>query len=226
MEIKAIIFGASGMVGKGVLLECLGSLTVTSVLVIGRNSCGIKHPKLKEIIHKDFMDYSPIQSQLEGYNACYFCLGVSALGMSEEQYTEVTHDYTISTAQTLLALNPGMTFCYVTGVGTDSTEKAGAMWARVKGKTENDLLKMPFKGVYLFRPGFIQPMKGVKSKVGWYQAFYKASKFLYPLLKKISSQAATTTVNMGLAMINVTLKGYPVPHLENRQINKLANTKT
>jgi uncharacterized protein YbjT (DUF2867 family) len=224
MEIKTIVFGASGMVGKGVLIECLESPAVASVLVIGRNTCDIKHAKLKEIIHKDFMDYTPIQNQLEGYNACYFCLGVSALGMSEKKYTEVTHDYAISTAKTLLALNPEMTFCYVSGLGTDGTEKGRSMWARVKGKTENDLLKMPFKGVYLFRPGFIQPMKGVKSKVGWYQAFYTIFKPLYPGLKKLFPRAVTSTVKVGLAMINVTLKGYSTPYLENRQINELADT--
>src|SRR5690606_25298219 len=204
---KAILFGASGMVGKGVLIECLESPHVAAVLVVGRNSCGMQHPKLKEIIHQDFMDYSAIEHQLKGYNACYVCLGVTALGMAEEKYTKIPDDYTLATANTLLALNPEMTFCYVSGLGTDSTEKGRSMWARVKGKTENDLLKLPFKGVYLFRPGYIQPMKGVKSKVGWYQAFYTVFKRLYPVLKKLSPQIATSTVQVGLAMIHVTQKG-------------------
>lgn len=226
MDIKAILFGASGMVGKGVLIECLENSRVTSVLVIGRNSCGMQHPKLKELIHTDFMDYTAIQDQLKGYNACYFCLGVSAVGMSEEKYTRITYDYTLSTAKTLLALNPEMTFCYVSGTGTDSTEKGRSMWARVKGKTENDLLKMPFKSVYMFRPGYIQPMKGVRSKVGWYQALYTVFKPLYPVLKKLWPKYVTSTVQVGLAMINVTLKGYPTPWLENKQINELAVTSS
>ena len=226
MEIKAILFGASGMVGKGVLIECLESPQVTAVLVIGRNSCAMKHPKLKEIIHTNFMDFSSIQDQLEGYNACYFCLGVSAVGMSEEKYTKITYDYTLSTAKTLLELNPEITFCYVSGTGTDSTEKGRSMWARVKGKTENDLLKLAFKGVYMFRPGYIQPMKGVRSKVGWYQALYNIFKPLYPGLKKLFPNYITSTVQVGLAMINVTLKGYPTPWLENRHINELAGTSS
>lgn len=224
MKIKAILFGASGMVGKGVLIECLDSPQVMDVLVIGRNSCEMKHPKLKEIIHKDFMNYAAIQDQMKGYNACFFCLGVSALGMPEAKYTRITYDYTLSTAKTLLELNPEMTFCYVSGTGTDSTEEGRSMWARVKGKTENDLLKMAFKAVYLFRPGYIQPMKGVRSKVGWYQAMYNIFKPLYPGLKKLFPNYVTSTVQVGRAMINVILKGYPTPWLENKQINELAGT--
>lgn len=225
MKIKAILFGASGMVGKGVLLECLDSADVTDVLVIGRSSCEVTHPKLKEIIHKDFMDLSAIKNQLKGYNACYFCLGVSAVGMSEEKYTRITYDFTLSTAKTLLALNPDMTFIYVSGTGTDSSEKGRSMWARVKGKIENDLLKMPFKGVYMFRPGYIQPMKGIKSKVGWYQAMYSVFKPLYPVLKSLWPKYITSTVQVGKAMINVTQKGYSQPWLENRHINEIAGAQ-
>ncbi len=152
MKIKAILFGATGMVGEGVLLEALKYENVESVLVIGRRSCKVTNVKLKEIIHNNFFDYSTIEDQLKGYNACYFCLGVSSVGMTEKDYTRITYDLTMQAATTLSRLNPNMTFCYVSGTGTDSTEKGKMMWARVKGKTENDLAKLPFKAVYMFRP--------------------------------------------------------------------------
>ena len=151
MKIKAIITGATGMVGEGVLHECLLHPDVESVLVINRKPCGVKHEKLKEIIHKDFLDLSAIEEQLAGYNACYFCAGVSSVGKKEDEYTRITYDLTLNFANTLVKLNPDMTFCYVSGVGTDSTEKGRSMWARVKGKTENDLLKLPFKAAYMFQ---------------------------------------------------------------------------
>jgi putative NADH-flavin reductase len=160
MKIKTIITGATGMVGEGVLHECLLHPEVESVLVINRNPCGVKHEKLKEIIQKDFFNLSPIENQLEAYNACYFCAGVSSMGKSEEEYNRLTYDLTLNFANTLLKHNSDMTFCYVSGVGTDSTEKGRSMWTRVKGKTENDLLKHPFKAAYVFRPGYIQPTNG------------------------------------------------------------------
>lgn len=226
MKIKAIITGSTGMVGKGVLLECLDSPKVESVLVINRKPVGIKHEKLKEIIHADFYDLSNIEEQLMGYNACYFCLGVSSFRMSEADYTKVTHDLTIHFAETVLRMNPGMTFTYVSGVGTDSSEKSRTMWARVKGKTENDLLAMPFKAAYMFRPGFIQPMKGIKSATKLYNAIYVVFKPLYPLLKTISPNGVTSTVQLGLAMINVTLEGHEKKVLQAKEINELAALKS
>ena len=226
MKIKAIITGSTGMVGKGILLECLDSPKVESVLVINRKPVGIKHEKLKEIIHADFYDLSNIEEQLMGYNACYFCLGVSSFRMSEADYTKVTHDLTIHFAETVLRMNPGMTFTYVSGVGTDSSEKSRTMWARVKGKTENDLLAMPFKAAYMFRPGFIQPMKGIKSATKLYNAIYVVFKPLYPLLKTISPNGVTSTVQLGLAMINVTLEGHEKKVLQAKEINELAALKS
>ncbi len=183
MKIKAIITGATGMVGEGVLHECLKHADVESVLVINRKPCGVEHPKLKEIIHKDLFDLSSIEDQLSGYNACYFCAGVSSVGKKENEYKRITYDLTISFANTLVKLNPDMTFCYISGVGTDSTEKGKSMWARVKGKTENDLLELPFKGVYMFRPGYIQPTKGLRNTYKIYKVvapFYPLWKLIFP----------------------------------------------
>lgn len=220
--IKAIITGSTGMVGKGVLLECLDNPAVSEVLLINRHPIDIKHPKLKEIIHKNFFDLSPIEPQLQGYNACYFCLGTSALRKTETLYHRVTYELTLHTAQTLVRLNPGLTFCYVSGQGTDSTEKGRIMWARVKGKTENALLVMPFGGAYMFRPGYIQPMHGIKSKTALYNAFYVVLKPLYPVLKALFPNSITTNEAIGKAMIAVTLKGNPRKILGPKDINALA----
>ena len=168
------------MVGEGVLHECLLHPQVEAVMVINRKPCGISHPKLKEIIHTDFFDLSGIQNQLEGYDACFFCLGVSSIGMKEPEYYRMTYTLTINVAQTLSKLNPGMTFCYISGSGTDSTEKGRQMWARVKGKTENDLMKLPFKQVFNFRPGFMYPTKGLKNTL----PFYKYISWMYPISVK------------------------------------------
>jgi uncharacterized protein YbjT (DUF2867 family) len=203
MKIKAIITGTTGMVGEGVLYECLKHPDVESVLVINRKPYGVKHPKLKEIIHKDFYDLTAIEEQLTGYNACYYCAGVSSVGKKEDEYKHITYDLTMSFAKTLIKLNPIITFCYISGVGTDSTEKGRSMWARVKGRTENDLMKLPFKATYMFRPGYIQPTKGLKNT-------YKAYKFFapfYPIIKLLFSKYATTLREIGLAMINVTMYG-------------------
>ena len=218
MKIKAVITGATGMVGEGVLHECLMHPDVESVLVINRKPCGLKHEKLKEIIHKDFFALSSIENQLGGYNACYFCAGVSSMGKSEELYKRITYDLTLNFATTLLMSNPDMTFCYVSGVGTDSTEKGRIMWARVKGKTENDLLKLAFKTAFMFRPGFIKPTKGLKNA-------YKAYKFFtpfYPVFKKLFPKYVVTLEEIGLAMINVTLFGSDKKVLECRDIVKLS----
>jgi hypothetical protein len=218
IKIKAIIFGATGMVGEGVLHKALLDPTVESVLVIGRKSCGVRHDKVKELIHRDFYDFSSIESQLHGYNACYFCLGVSSVGMKEPDYRRVTYDLTMSAARILSSLNPDMTFCYVSGTGTDSSEKGHMMWARVKGKTENDLMKLPFKAVYAFRPGFIKPIKGLKNAYG----VSKALGLIYPALKALFPGGVCTLDDIGQAMIHVALKGYSRQILENRDIEQVA----
>jgi len=222
---KAIIFGATGMVGSGVLRECLDHPDVESVLVVGRSSCEIENAKLQEIVHQDFFDYSGIEDRLTGYDACFFCLGVSSFRMSEEQYHRLTYELTLQAAETLARLNPDMTFCYVSGTGTDSTESGRSMWARVKGKTENQLLRLPFKAVYLFRPGYIQPLKGIRSKTRVYQALYTALGPLYPVWKKLFPKYVTNTEKLGLAMIHVASHGYPHPVLENRDINSVGGRR-
>ncbi|MCW8849634.1 MAG: NAD-dependent epimerase/dehydratase family protein [Melioribacteraceae bacterium] len=216
MKIKAIITGATGMVGEGVLNICLNSPEVESVLVINRKPCGLEHPKLKEIIQKDFMHLSSILDQLSGYNACYFCAGVSSVGKSEKEYTHITYDLTLSFANSLVQLNPEMVFTYVSGVGTDSTEKGKSMWARVKGKTENDLMKLPFKDVYSYRPGYIQPIKGLKNAYKIYKVFVP----FYGIIEKLFPKYATTLEEIGNSMINVTINGYEKKVLECIDIRK------
>ena len=217
-KIRAIITGASGMVGEGVLHECLLRPEVEAVLVIGRKPCGTVHPKLKEIIHQDFFDISSIESQLSDYNACYFCLGVSSVGMKEPEYYRLTYTLTLNVAQTLSKLNPGMTFCYVSGGGTDSSEQGRSMWARVKGKTENDLMKLPFKQVYAFRPGYMHPTPGLKNV----NKYYKYITWMYPLLRLLFPGGVSTLAELGQAMINITLFGYDKQIIEVKDIVKLA----
>jgi len=218
MKIKAIITGATGMVGEGILHECLLHPDVESVLVINRKPCGVKHEKLKEIIHKDFLELSSIENQLKGYNACYFCAGVSSIGKKEDEYKRITYDLTLNFAKTLLKVNNSMTFCYVSGVGTDSTEKGRSIWARVKGKTENDLLNLSFKAAYMFRPGYIQPTKGLRNTY----KMYKVLAPFYPIIKLLLSKYATTLKELGLAMINVALYGSDKKILECREIVNLS----
>jgi hypothetical protein len=210
------------MVGQGVLLECLDSAEVTAVLAVGRNSCRVEHSKLREIIHHDFFDYSVIEDELTGFDACFFCLGVSAAGMSEEKYHRLTYELTARTADALVKFNPTMTFCYVSGAGTHSSERGRLMWARVKGKTENYVLQLPFKAAFAFRPAFIQPLRGIKSKTRLYQAFYTVLNPLYPLLKTLFPRWVTNTEKVGRAMIRVAREGYPERVIENRDINTLA----
>jgi len=221
MKINAIIFGATGMVGEGVLRVCLDHPDVESVLVVGRRSCETNHPKLKEIVHKDFYDYSSIEDRIRGYNACYFCLGVTSVGKKEDEYTRLTYDLTMQAARTLSRLNPELTFCYVSGESTDSTERGRLMWARVKGKTENDLRKLPFKAAYAFRPGFINPIKGQKHAYG----VSKALGTIYPVLRVLFANHVSALEDIGLAMINVTISGYPSPILENKDIALAAKSK-
>jgi uncharacterized protein YbjT (DUF2867 family) len=217
-KVNAIVTGATGMVGEGVLHECLLHPEVESVLVIGRKPCGVSHPKLKEIIHPDFFDLSAIESRLSGYNACFFCLGVSSLGMKEPEYTKISYTLTMNVAQTLSRLNPEMTFCYISGSGTDSTEKGKIMWARVKGKTENDLLKLPFRAAYNFRPAFMLPTRGLKNAL----SFYKYVTWLYPVVHPLFPAYFGTLKVLGLAMINSVIHGAGKPVLEARDIAELA----
>jgi hypothetical protein len=222
MKIRAIITGATGMVGEGVLHECLLHEDVEKVLVINRKPCGVTHPKLTEIICKDFYDLSPIESQLSGYNACYFCLGTSSVGMSEKDYTHVTYDLTMSLAKVLARNNPGMTFCYISGAGTDSTEKGSLMWARVKGKTENDLTKLPFKKAYAFRPGFMKPTPGLKNTL----SAYNYLGWLFPIFNALAPNMVSTLAQVGIAMIHATTHGYEKQVLEVKDIKILAGRTT
>jgi hypothetical protein len=217
-KIKAIITGSTGMVGEGVLLECIHHPDVESVLAVNRRPCGVVHLKLKEIIHTDIFDLLPIESGLSGYNACFFCAGVSSVGMKEPEYTRITYDLTISFAETLSKLNPDMTFCYVSGAGTDSSEKGRIMWARVKGKTENDLMKLKFKDVYAFRPAFMKPNEGQKNA----PAFYKYILWLYPVLHSLFPQFFGTLSDVGRAMISCAVFGSAKKVLEARDIAELA----
>ncbi|GAA4848845.1 SDR family oxidoreductase [Algivirga pacifica] len=217
---KVIITGATGMVGKGILLECIESAEVSDILLLNRKSTGITHPKVKEILHSDFANLNPIKEHLQGYDACFYSMGVSALGLSEEQYTHITYTMTVHMATLLKELNPNMVFNYVSGTGTDSSEKGKIMWARVKGKTENAILTMGFKDAYAFRPGMIIPEKGVKSSTGWYNALYVIFRPLFPLFRKFDS--ITSSVKVGKAMINSVRYPQTQKHLENPEINALA----
>jgi uncharacterized protein YbjT (DUF2867 family) len=218
---KVIIFGATGMVGQGVLRECLADAGVESVLAVGRRPTGRSHPKLREIVHDDFLDFSAIEPELTGYDACFFCLGVTSIGLDEERYRHLTYDVTMAAATALAKLNPGMVFTYVTGAGTDSTERGRVMWARVKGKTENDLLKLPFRAAYMFRPAGIQPLHGIRSKTAWVQAVYVVTAPLLSLLTRVAPKYMTTTEQLGRAMIKVARDGYPKPVLESEDINRV-----
>ncbi len=218
MKVKVVITGATGMVGEGVLLESLEHKDVERVVVLNRRPCGVTHPKLSEIIHTDFYDLSPVADQLKDLNACFFCLGVSSVNMKEELYYSVTYNLTMHVAEVLSGLNPGMTFCYVSGAGTDSSEKGRLRWARVKGKTENDLMKLPFKRVYAFRPGFMLPAQEAKNVPGYYIVF----NFLYPVLRILFPGFVSTLKEVGIAMINCVTKGYEKSVLEVKDIVDLA----
>jgi len=218
--VKVILFGATGMVGQGVLRECLRSPEVEAILSIGRRLTGLAHAKLREMVHADLTDFSAIRDELRGYDACFFCLGVSSLGMSEGDYRRVTYDLTLAVARTLAGQNPGMTFIYVSGAGTDSTGQGKTMWARTKGQTENALFQLPFKAAYACRPGYIQPMGGIVPKTAWLRGFYAVLGPLYPVWKALFPQYVTTTEQMGRAMIHVAREGAPKRVLENRDINQ------
>ncbi|WP_371500687.1 epimerase [Kitasatospora sp. NBC_00374] len=218
--LRVVVFGASGMVGQGVLRECLLDDRVASVLAVVRSPLGRSHPRLREAATADFADLSPIQDRLGGLDACFYCLGVSAIGMDERQYTRISYDYPLAAARLLLDLNPGLTFTYVTGEGTDRTERSRAMWARVKGRTENDLLALG-PDTYMFRPGFIQPLYGARSRTGWYRAGYAVTAPLLPLLRRFLPDRVTTTETVGRAMLAVALRGDAERVLPTREINRL-----
>jgi Predicted nucleoside-diphosphate-sugar epimerases len=215
---KVIIFGATGMVGGGVLRECLLDSDIEAVLTVGRNATGLRHEKLREIVHIDLLDLSAIEEDLLGYDTCFFCLGVSSVGMKENEYRRVTYDITIAVARTLARLNTTMIFLYVSGAGTDSTEQGRIMWARVKGKTENALLSMPFKAAYMFRPAYIQPRHGIVAKSKLTRTFYAGMGILEPVLKTLFPQYVTTTENLGRAMIKVARQGAPTSIIESKDI--------
>jgi len=217
-RLKVIVTGSTGMVGEGVLLECLNHPAIEQVLVINRKPGGVTHPQLKEILHSDFFNFSSIENQLSGYDACYFCLGVSSIGMKEPEYHHLTYDLTMHVAQTLSKLNPSMTFCYISGASTDSTEKGRMMWARVKGKTENALARLSFKAVYNFRPGALVATKGQKNILKYYKYF----SWLLPIVSIIAPNSVSTLKELGLAMINVTFHGYQKKTIEVSDIHKLA----
>ncbi|HEX3165667.1 MAG TPA: NAD-dependent epimerase/dehydratase family protein [Chitinophagaceae bacterium] len=216
MRIKIIITGASGMVGEGVMYECLQSNDVEEILAIGRRSCGHTHPKLKEIVYADMYNLSSIEDQLEGYDACFFCLGMSSVGVKEPEFSKVTYDLTMHFATTLSKLNPEMTFCYVSGRGTNETGKL--MWQRVKGKTESDLMKLPFKQVYNFRPGVIKATKGLKHTL----RLYKWLSWMLPIINTIAPNSVVTLKQIGDAMINSVNKGYEKKILEVKDILALS----
>lgn len=220
MKIRAIITGVTGMVGEGVMHECLLDDDVEQVLIVNRRPSGFSHPKLKEIVHKDFHDITPIQSQLSGYNACFFCLGVSSIGMNEETYSKLTYDLTLHFARVVAAQNKDLTFCYVSGKGTDSTEKGKLMWARVKGKTENDVMKLPFRKAYAFRPGFMKPTRGLKNALSAYKYF----NWMFPVLRALFPNTVSTLREVGIAMIKCAKADVGKAVLEVKDIVRIANS--
>jgi uncharacterized protein YbjT (DUF2867 family) len=219
---NVLLFGATGMVGDGVLHECLGDSRVASVLAVTRSPLGMTHPKLREIRRKDFFDYRDLSRELEAIDACFFCLGVSSVGMKETDYYHLTYDLTLSAASALAAAHPNATFCYVSGEGTDSSERGRRMWARVKGKTENALLALPLDA-YMFRPGFIRPRPGARSKTLWIRLAVPILNPLYPLLSKVAPTHMTTSENVAHAMLAVADIGYEKRVLENSDINAIGS---
>lgn len=219
---KVVLFGSTGMIGQGVLRECLRDSTVTQVLTVVRSATGRTHPKLKEVCTPDLFDLTGVAPDLQGADTCFDCLGVSAVGLGEADYTRLTYDLTLSIAETLVRLNPGMTFIYVSGAGTDSSERGRSMWARVKGRTENALQRLPFGRVYLFRPGFIQPRHGIRSRTLWYRIFYALSRPLNGLIDRLAPGVVLNTESLGLAMLTAAHRGAPKTVLESKDLSRLA----
>jgi len=221
-QIKVLLFGASGMVGAAVLRECLADPRVARVVTVGRTAAALHSAKLEQIIHADLANYDSIENSLTDFDACFFCLGVSAAGMSEDAYGRVTYGYTLAAANALLRLNPRMTFVYVSGAGTDSSAAGRIMWARVKGRTENALLALPFAAAYMLRPGIIQPLHGIKSKTRSYRVFYSLTAFLLPVLRTLLPNQVLSTTQIGAAMLNLAKHGYGKRILETRDIRAVA----
>ncbi len=217
---NVILFGATGMIGQAVLLECLDDPGVTEVLAVSRRPLERGHPKLRTLLVDDFGDYSAVESQMDGFDACFYCLGIASGGLNEAQYKKITHDYTLAAATTLLRLNPDICFCFVSGQGTDSSERGRLMWARVKGATENALLKMGFKQAYMLRPGWIQPMRGVESRTAAYRRAYQVTGWLYPAIKGFSSMVIASD-QLGRVMLRLAREGAPRQILESRDLNDL-----
>lgn len=218
---RVILFGATGMVGQGVLRECLLDPGVERVLAVGRTATPQREEKLHDLVVANFLDFSAVERELSGYDACFFCLGITSAGMTEADYRRVTYDFALAAAQTLVRINPEMTFVFVSGAGADSTGRGRVMWARVKGQTENALLALPFKGVYVFRPAAIQPLHGIRSKTSWINAAYAVLGPLYPVFKRLVPDYVTTTEQVGRAMLVVARRGAPKRVLENADINRL-----
>ena len=218
---KVILFGATGMVGQGVLRECLLDPGVEGVLAVVRKATEQRHDKLRELVVPDFLDYRAVEGELAGYDTCFFCLGVTSAGLTEEDYRRVTYDVTMAAAATLARKNPGLTFVFVSGAGADSTERGRVMWARIKGKAENAILRMPFKASYVFRPAYIQPLHGIRSRTRMYRLLYRAVAPLYPLLKAFFPRHVTTTEEIGRAMIAVARKGASKRVLESSDITEV-----
>jgi len=222
---KVMLFGATGMIGQGVLRECLLDPDVVQVLAIGRNPTGRRHEKLREVVHKDLLDLTPIRNELVGYGACFFCLGITSAGMNEADYRRVTYDIAMAAARTLVELNPEMTFIFVSGAGADSSERGRTMWARVKGATENAILALSFRASYVFRPAFVQPMNGIVSRTGWYNAFYRVLGPIHPVLSRLAPGYTLTTEQIGKAMLQVVRTGAPKRVLESRDIRSVTLNK-
>jgi uncharacterized protein YbjT (DUF2867 family) len=216
---NVVLFGATGMVGQGVLRECLLDPGVRSVLSVVRRPSGRAHPKLREVVHENFLDFSSIEAELSGKDTCFFCLGVSSLGLTEEAYRRVTYEITVAATTTLAKVSPNMTFVFVSGAGSDSTERGPRIWARVKGMAENAVLRAPFRASYVFRPGYIQPLHGVTSRTNWYRVFYAITRPVMPLLVRLMPKYATTTEQIGRAMLGVAKHGAPQRILDSAAIN-------
>jgi len=218
---NVLILGATGMVGQGVMRECLLDGGVARVVTLGRRATGTAHPKVRELVHADLFHLAPIEQELAGLDACFYCLGATAAGKSEAEYARINHDMTLAVAETLARVDPDMTFIYVSGMGTDSTERGRAMWARVKGRTENALLRLPFRAAYMLRPGIILPMHGIKSRTTLYRLFYSLMTPLYPALRALFPRAITTTEQLGQVMLRLARSGYSKPVLESADIASL-----
>jgi len=223
---NVLLFGATGMVGQGVMRECLLDPGVNLLQTVGRSATGVQHPKLREVVHNDLWHYDSLEAQLSGFDACFFCLGVTSSGMTEENYERVSYGITMAAAEILSRLNPAMTFIYVSGAGTDSSERGRIMWARVKGKTENALLRLPFKAAYMFRPGIIESLHGAKSRTPLYNIFYTLGKSLLPLIRFAFPEQIVTTEQVGRAMLAVARHGFPKQILQIKDIQAAAKIES